>query len=121
MIERRPLMRIKRHRNGGIRWCLLVGILLLAAFFRLYRMPGLPWGLSQDEVVNANISLGVLAGEGAPFLAGGFLDDQHRPFFPLIAHPPHLQDDQVAPHSVAAVFRFHPDPLDHAETARFRC
>ena len=59
-------------------WFLLAGILLLAAFFRLYRMPRLPWGLSQDEVVNADISLSVLAGEGAPFLAGGF---GHEPFF----------------------------------------
>ena len=59
-------------------WFLLVGILLLAAFFRLYRLPCLPWGLSQDEVVNADISLSVLAGEGAPFLAGGF---GHEPLF----------------------------------------
>ena len=59
-------------------WFLLAGILLLAAFLRLYRMPHMPWGLSQDEVVNASISLSVLAGEGAPFLAGGF---GHEPLF----------------------------------------
>jgi hypothetical protein len=57
---------------------LLSGILLLAAFLRLYRMPHMPWGLSQDEVGNASISLSVLAGEGAPFLAGGF---GHEPLF----------------------------------------
>jgi len=60
------------------RFLLLAGILLLAAFFRLYRLHTMPWGLSQDEVVNADISLGVLAGEGAPFLAGGF---GHEPLF----------------------------------------
>jgi len=59
-------------------WFLLTGILLLAAFFRLHRMPRLPWGLSQDEVGNASISLGVLADGGAPFLAGGF---GHEPLF----------------------------------------
>jgi len=59
-------------------WSLVTGILLLAAFFRLDRLHTMPWGLSQDEVVNANISLSVLNGEGAPFLAGGF---GHEPLF----------------------------------------
>ena len=59
-------------------WFVITGILLLAAFLRLHRMPRLPWGLSQDEVGNASISLGVLADGGAPFLAGGF---GHEPLF----------------------------------------
>ncbi len=67
-----------RRREQPLIWLLLAGILLLAAFFRLYRLHTLPWGLSQDEVVNADISLSVLAGEGAPFLAGGF---GHEPLF----------------------------------------
>jgi len=65
-------------RQRLLAWFLLAGILLLAAFLRLYRMPHMPWGLSQDEVGNASISLSVLAGEGAPFLAGGF---GHEPLF----------------------------------------
>ncbi len=60
------------------RWVLLAGILLLAAFLRLYRLRTMPWGLSQDEVVNADTSLSVLAGEGAPFLSGGY---GHEPLF----------------------------------------
>ncbi len=60
------------------RWPLLTAILLLAAFFRLYRLPTMPWGLSQDEVVNADISLNVLTEGGAPFLSGGF---GHEPLF----------------------------------------
>jgi hypothetical protein len=59
-------------------WLLITGILLLAALLRLGRLHTMPWGLSQDEVVNADISLSVLAGEGAPFLAGGF---GHEPLF----------------------------------------
>lgn len=60
------------------RLLILTGILLLAAFLRLHHLRTMPWGLSQDEVGNADISLGVLAGEGAPFLAGGF---GHEPLF----------------------------------------
>lgn len=57
----------------------IVGILLFAAFFRLYRLRTMPRGLSQDETVNADISLGVLKGKrGVPFLAEGF---GHEPFF----------------------------------------
>ena len=59
-------------------WPILACILLLAAFLRLDRICSLPWGLSQDEVGNASISLSLLAGEGAPFLAGGF---GHEPLF----------------------------------------
>jgi len=59
-------------------WFLLAGVLLLAALLRLGRLHTMPWGLSQDEVGNADISLSILAGESAPFLAGGF---GHEPLF----------------------------------------
>lgn len=78
MDKRTPGRMQNRRPRGPLVGLLLVVVLLLAAFFRLYRLRTLPWGLSQDEVVNANISLGVLAGEGAPFLAGGF---GHEPLF----------------------------------------
>ena len=61
-----------------LKWGGLVAILLMAAFFRLYRLRTMPWGLSQDEVGNASISLGLLGGEHAPFLSGGF---GHEPLF----------------------------------------
>ena len=59
-----------RRAERPIVWLLVAGILLLAAFFRLYDLRTMPWGLSQDEVGNADISLGLLRGEHAPFLSG---------------------------------------------------
>ena len=80
-----------KHR--ATTWFLITGILLLAALFRLGRLHTMPWGLSQDEVGNADISLSVLAGEGAPFLAGGF---GHEPLFHYLqAIAPTLFGDNV--------------------------
>jgi 4-amino-4-deoxy-L-arabinose transferase-like glycosyltransferase len=67
-----------RAERDWVKLVLPVAVLLLAAFFRLYRLPTMPWGLSQDEVVNADISLGLLEGGHAPFLAGGY---GHEPLF----------------------------------------
>jgi len=67
-----------RLEKRPLNWMVLTGIMLLAAFFRLYRLPVSPRGLSQDEVVNADISLGLLEDGGAPFLAGGY---GHEPLF----------------------------------------
>jgi 4-amino-4-deoxy-L-arabinose transferase-like glycosyltransferase len=67
------------NRQRTLVWLAIVGILLLAAFFRLYRLCTMPRGLSQDETVNADISLGVLKSRrGVPFLAEGF---GHEPLF----------------------------------------
>ena len=60
------------------KWLIVLTILLVGSFFRLYRLRTMPWGLSQDEVGNASISLGVLEDGGAPFLQGGY---GHEPFF----------------------------------------
>jgi hypothetical protein len=38
----------------------------------------MPWGLAQDEVGNADISLALVGGEQAPFLSGGY---GHEPLF----------------------------------------
>jgi len=65
-------------RRHSLYWILLTAIMLLAAFFRLYRLPVMPWGLSQDEVVNADISLSLLEGGHVPFLASGY---GHEPLF----------------------------------------
>jgi 4-amino-4-deoxy-L-arabinose transferase-like glycosyltransferase len=60
------------------RWVPIAVVLLVAAFFRLYRLPTMPWGLAQDEVGNADISLALTRGERAPFLSGGY---GHEPLF----------------------------------------
>ena len=60
------------------KWLLIASILLLVAFFRLHRLRTIPWGLSQDETVNADTSLDLLDGPHVPFLAGGL---GHEPLF----------------------------------------
>jgi hypothetical protein len=60
-------------------WAAITIILLCAAFFRLYRLHTMPWGLSQDETNNASISLSLLKESNqVPFLRGGF---GHEPLF----------------------------------------
>jgi hypothetical protein len=60
-----------------VRW-VLVAVLLLAAWIRIWRLPSMPKGLSQDEIVNAGISLERWDGPRVPFLRGGF---GHEPLF----------------------------------------
>lgn len=69
-----------KHRDLPLQvWAAIVIILLLAAFLRIYRIRTMPWGLSQDEVGNAETSLSLLeGGKHVPFLAGGY---GHEPLF----------------------------------------
>lgn len=72
-------MRSAHHmRHPGVHRTIPLLILLVSSFLRLYRLPTMPWGLSQDEIVNADISLQLLQGGRVPFLTGGF---GHEPLF----------------------------------------
>lgn len=59
------------------RW-LLVGVLLLAALFRLAALPDVPPGLSQDEVLDAGMPAFILAGNHAFFFREGY---GHEPLY----------------------------------------
>ncbi len=65
------------RRPGATRW-VLTAILMLAAWMRLWRLATMPRGLSQDEIVNASLSLDLWEGPNVPFLRGGF---GHEPLF----------------------------------------
>lgn len=59
-------------------------LLLLAALFRLAFLTDLPVGLSQDEVLNADIVEGILAGRHAIFFREGF---GHEPLYHYFSAP----------------------------------
>lgn len=83
-------------------WRFITLILLVGALMRISNLRELPWGLSQDEVVNADMSLQVLAGPHVPFLRGGF---GHEPLFHYIQGIAlHLFGDNVIGIRIPAVF-----------------
>jgi len=67
---------MKQARVRG--YFFMVVVLLVAAFFRLYRLHNVPWGLSQDEVLNIDVATFVRDGHRPIFFQEGF---GHEPLF----------------------------------------
>jgi hypothetical protein len=80
----------------------MTAVLLVAAFFRLYRLRTIPWGLSQDEVLNIDVATFVRDGYRPIFFQEGF---GHEPLFHyLSAATVTLWGENVTGIRVPAVF-----------------
>jgi predicted membrane-bound mannosyltransferase len=81
---------------------IVTAVLLVAAFFRLYRLRTMPWGLSQDEVLNIDVATFVRDGYRPIFFQEGF---GHEPLFHyLSAATVTLWGENVTGIRVPAVF-----------------